>query len=70
MKFGEVVSHFLKEKNMSAGELSRRTGFSESYISKLRRGRCDDPSFRKAIAIIAALEVDIEEFIAMVDSDG
>ena len=69
MKFGEAVSHFLKEKNVSAGELSRRTGLSESYISKLRRGRCDDPSFRKAIAIINALEVDIDDFIAAEDSN-
>lgn len=70
MKFGEAVSYYLKEKSMSAGELSRRTGLSESYISKLRRGRCDEPSFQKAVAIINALEVDMDEFIELQTSGG
>lgn len=69
MKFGEAVSYYLEQQGMSAGELARRTGFSKAYISKLRSGQCSDPTFERAIAIIAALEVGIEEFIAMKDSD-
>lgn len=70
MKFGEAVSYYLREKNMSAGELSRRTGFSTAYISKLRSGQCADPTFQRAIAIINALDVDMDDFIALQTSDG
>ena len=67
MKFGDAVSYYLAEKGMTAKELAKKSGFTEAYISQLRGKRGNDPTFTRAIAIIDALGVDIDEFAAKVD---
>lgn len=69
MEFGETVSYYLVKLDMSAREVANRAGLTEAYMSKLRNGQCKDPTFKKALAIIGALGVTVEEFISMEKSD-
>ena len=63
MEFGDVVTYYLKEKGMTAKQLADKSGLTESYISQVRSGRSSDPTFSRAVAVIQALDVDIDEFM-------
>ena len=63
MRFGETVSYYLISLDMQASELCEKTGLSKSYISKLRSGDVAEPTFDKALKIIDALGVDVDEFV-------
>ncbi len=60
MEFGAVFNYYLIELGLTAREVAKRTGFTEQYISQVRKG--SDPTFARAVAIIDALGVDIDEF--------
>lgn len=66
MKFGDVLNYYLTELGMTARDVARKSGLSEQYVSQIRKGV--DPSFTRAIAIIDALGVDIDEFEAKIKS--
>ena len=62
--FAAVMMDRMGELGIRPAELSRRSGVTEQYLSKLRRGKVDDPTWTKACAIIDALEMSREEFAA------
>lgn len=66
MKFGDVVNYYLAKSGLTARDVARKSGLSEQYVSQIRKGV--DPTFTRAIAIIDALGVDIDEFEAKIKS--
>lgn len=62
MTFYETLSQLMKEKRISASELSRRTGISTSFFTELKKGRVKDVSFENALRIFDALGVTPNEF--------
>lgn len=62
MDFYQTLYEYMQEKNVTAAELSRRTGIRKQFFSDLRSGKAKDVSWTKALIIIAALDVPIDEF--------
>lgn len=65
MTFYEALSIAMREKGITAAELSIRAGVHQSYLSKLKNGHTKDVTWEKALAIIAALEMTPDEFSAL-----
>lgn len=63
--FAETMLEIMDEKGLKAVDIYRDSDvLTQQYISKLVRGRFDDPTFSKALAIIDALGVTPSEFLA------
>lgn len=61
MEYRDVLSYYLKEKNISPAELARRIGSPRSTINELLKGRAKEPTLGKAKAIADALGVSLDE---------
>lgn len=46
MTIGDLIKKKLVEKNISARELSRRSGVSQPYLSQLETGKNDNPTIK------------------------
>lgn len=69
MTFYEALVIAMSEKNMTAADLSARTGIHQSYFSKLKSGYTKDVTWEKAILIINALGITPDEFRNIQTSD-
>jgi transcriptional regulator with XRE-family HTH domain len=67
--FGEVLSEAMREKGVTAKELSDLSGVSQPHISQIVRGKVVDPSFLRAAALIKALGLTLDEFSKLQDAD-
>ena len=62
MTFYEALVIAMEEKGISAADLSARTGFHQSYFSKLKNHHTKDVTWEKAIRIITAIGMTPDEF--------
>lgn len=62
MTFAELMEQAMREQGITQAELVRRTGLSKQYLSSLAHGGHKDPTFDKAVAIIKALDMNVDEF--------
>lgn len=69
MSFYGKLRIALREKCMTAAELSRRSGVSQTYISNLKVGLAKDVTWEKALKIIDALGMTPSEFAALDEED-
>lgn len=69
MTFGEALTIAMEQNNIDAVTLSRKSGVSTPYISKVRSGATLDPSWPKACALIDALGMTLDEFLKIQRSD-
>ena len=63
MNIGTVCKLLAKEKRISAAEISRNTGISESYLSMLFNGKIDDPQVKRVWLIAPELGMTVDEII-------
>ena len=70
MTFYETLAMVMKEKNLTAAELSAKTGLHPSYFSKLKKGTFKDVTWEKALLIISALGITPGEFAELQNSDN
>ena len=64
MTFADAMIRRMHELGMRPSELADRSGVSKPYISQLMNGKIVDPTWVKACAIIAALDLTVSEFAA------
>ena len=66
MSFQEYLKQQMREKGLTAKEIERRSAgkISDSYISKLLKGRTKVPSVTKLKQFAAVLEIDEREIFA------
>jgi transcriptional regulator with XRE-family HTH domain len=62
MTIGEKIALLLNQKNITAKELSKRTGISVQTFSNWKKGRIKKPRLDIIGKIAKALDCDIEEF--------
>lgn len=64
MTFYETLEAIMAERGIKPVDLCERTGFHPSYFSKLKNGHMQSVSWEKAVAIISALDMTPDEFLA------
>lgn len=62
MTFYEAMEVAMKQKGLRAVDLAERTGFHQSYFSKLKHGNQKSVDWEKALIIIEALEMTPNDF--------
>lgn len=62
MEFYETLEKLMKERGITAAELSRRTGIRQPYFSDLKHGKAKDVSFTNAMLIFNALDITPNDF--------
>lgn len=67
MTYGEVLSLYLKELNVSQNELARRLDTNTSTVNALIRGRAKSPTLKMAREIASALGVSLQEMVDRMD---
>ena len=70
MSFYELLAVSMERTGITAAELSRRTGLSQSYFSNLKKGSAKDVTWEKALLIINALGMKPSEFLSLGDERG
>ena len=65
MSFYENLRIALEMRGMSAADLSRKSGISQTYLSNLKVGVAKDVTWEKALVIIDALGMTPSEFAAL-----
>ena len=65
MTFYKNLEIALRKRRLTAAELSRRSGISQTYISNLKVGVAKDVTWEKALKIIEALGMTPSEFAAL-----
>ena len=65
MTFYENLRIALEKKGMTAAELSRRSGVSQTYISNLKVGVAKDVTWEKALLLINGLGMTPSEFASL-----
>ena len=63
MNVGAAMKVLAKDARISAAEISRRTGLSESYLSMLFNAKIEDPQLSKVYAIAEVLGVTVDELV-------
>lgn len=63
MNVGAAMKALAKDARISAAEISRRTGLSESYLSMLFNAKIEDPQLSKVYAIAEVLGVTVDELV-------
>lgn len=69
MTFYENLVVAMRVKGVNAAELSRRTGFYESFFSNLKNGNKKDVTWERALKIIEALGMTPSEFAALEEEE-
>lgn len=67
MTFGEALTIAMDAHNTNANRIAIASGVSRSYISKLISGKVAEPTWTKACALIAALDMKPSEFLALME---
>ena len=70
MTFFETMEECMRERGMTYADLSRITGFYPAYFSKLKRGQAKDVTWERGVAIIKALGMTPNEFVARMNEDA
>ncbi|MBR3325852.1 MAG: helix-turn-helix transcriptional regulator [Atopobiaceae bacterium] len=70
MTYGEVLSFYLEELDVSQNELARRLKTNPSTINALVKGRARNPTLKMARDIAAALGVSLQEMVDKMDMLG
>jgi len=70
MTYGEVLSLYLEELDVSQNELARRLKTNPSTINALVKGRARNPTLKMARDIAAALGVSLQEMVDKMDMLG
>lgn len=68
MDIARAIKSKMIEKNISQAELSRNTGMSTPYISMLVNGKIPDPKASNVYRIARALDVSLDNLLALADS--
>lgn len=69
MSFYDLLTSAIEKTGITAAELSRRTGFHQSFFSNLKSGYCKDVTWEKALIIIEALGMTPSDFVSLVEED-
>ena len=69
MDFYETLERAMRERQVTAAELSRKTGLYKSYFSDLKAKRAKDVSWNNALLIIDALGMTPDEFYELQRSE-
>lgn len=67
--FGETLAYAMKSHGIKQTELSEKSGVYQSYVSRILSGKLTDPTFTKAIALIHALGMSTDEFVALQEKE-
>lgn len=70
MTFYEALVIAMNEKSMRPSDICAKTGLNDAYFSKLKSGHMKSVTWEKALAIIAALDMTPDEFLAIQESDN
>lgn len=72
MNIGTACKLIAKSKRISAAEISRNTGISQSYLSMLFNGRIDDPQVKRLYLIAHELGMTVDDLVtyAMEHEEG
>lgn len=63
MNIGTACKLIAKSKRISAAEISRNTGISQSYLSMLFNGRIDDPQVKRLYLIAHELGMTVDDLV-------
>jgi len=63
-EWGKCIRELRLQRNMSQGDIFRKTGLERNYLSRLETGKIKDPTIRTVIRIAGALEIDIDELVS------
>jgi transcriptional regulator with XRE-family HTH domain len=66
-QLGTRIARLREEKNLTLGELERRSGVTKGYLSQLERGAATNPSLEAVRKIARGLDVPVEELL---DEEG
>ena len=69
MSFYEALMIAMRQKGMKPAQLCERAGIYQSYISRLKSGKIKSVEWDKALAIIEALDMTPNDFLAIQRSD-
>lgn len=61
-----VLRRTREQRGLSARQLSKLAGLSESYVQKLEAGTLEEPSLRAFLALCTALELNQREILVFV----
>jgi XRE family transcriptional regulator, master regulator for biofilm formation len=65
---GNSLKTLRKNKDISLGELSKRTGISKSYLSDLENNKSNNPSIRHLIRLANELDIDVVHLIEEIEN--
>jgi len=63
-KLGEYLDRLMRQKNLTPKELSKRSGLTDSYIGRLRKGKSDNLTVQTVKKLAMALDVNAHEIFA------
>ena len=63
MNIGTACKLLAKSKRITAAEISRNTGISQSYLSMLFNGRIDDPQVKRLYLIAHELDMTVDDIV-------
>ena len=62
MGFYVTLEKIMRERGITAAELSRKTGLYQSTFTEMKKGRAKSPKWETALLIIDALGMTPDEF--------
>lgn len=65
MTFYETLVIAMRERGMRPADITAKTGIKSSFFSNLKSGHTKDVTFNKAVQIIHALDMTLDEFAAL-----
>lgn len=68
MNVGLAVKQIADSKGMRRVDVCNATGIADSYMSMLFRGQIKDPRLGRVYAIARALDVTVDELVAIADT--
>lgn len=68
MELGKYIETLRKNKNMSIGDLSKKTGLSKGYLHSLENGGIANPGIMTLKNIANALVIQLYEIVSIVDN--
>lgn len=69
MKFYDALVIAMEQKQMRPADICAKTDLNDAYFSKLKSGHMKTVTWEKGLAIIAALGMTPDEFLAIQESD-
>jgi len=69
MNIGDTIRNFRLQRNMSQGDIEKRTGLLRCYLSRVENGHTI-PSLDTLAKIASAMDLDLSQFFAAENSNG